>query len=146
MPPRKKSSSSLKIWLYFFCIIGTRSIFSNLTKSNLQYKKQISEAEAESKLGESEIVPLRYQVQRLNGELDAVSAHSSWLAAELKSKTDELAAARAEQAAEMAELRQYLWKSWALLVLLGLIELSLTKSSFRVCSSRTKNATSYPLL
>ena len=81
------------------------SIFSNLTKSNLQYKKQISEAEAESKLGESEIVPLRYQVGRLKGELDAMSAHSTWLAAELKSKTDELAAARAEQAAEMAELR-----------------------------------------
>eukprot|EP00980_Cylindrotheca_fusiformis_P003330 scaffold746_cov123-Cylindrotheca_fusiformis.AAC.18 len=57
-------------------------------------------------MGDSEVVPLRYQVQRLTAEMDSVSSHSTWLEAELKSKNDQLAKVRATHASEMAKLRR----------------------------------------
>lgn len=61
--------------------------------------------ETQAKLGDSEVVPLRYQIQRLQSEMDSMSTHTQWLDSELKSKHESMAALRATHAAEVATLR-----------------------------------------
>ena len=78
---------------------------SDLTKKNIDFKKQISDAETASKLGDSEIVPLRFQVNRLESEVAALTKHSTWLESENKSKDTQLSAVRTETSSELAELR-----------------------------------------
>jgi nucleoprotein TPR len=91
--------------LIFFLFPPNLSCCSRLTQSNQQISEQLGEAQTQSRLGESEVVPLRFQVQRLKTEVDSTSRHSTWLEGELKSKNERLAAVRAEQAAEMAQIR-----------------------------------------
>jgi nucleoprotein TPR len=61
--------------------------------------------ETQAKLGDSEVVPLRYQVQRLNTEVDSISTHSQWVQNELSARNEQLASLKASQASELAQLR-----------------------------------------
>lgn len=61
--------------------------------------------ETQAKLGDSEVVPLRYQVQRLTIEVDTISTHSQWVQDELSAKNEQLASLKASQASELAQLR-----------------------------------------
>lgn len=66
------------------------------------------EIETQAKLGDSEVVPLRYQVQRLTVEMDSISSHATWLEAELKSKNEQVANLRTAHASDVAQLRREL--------------------------------------
>jgi nucleoprotein TPR len=66
------------------------------------------EMETQAKLGDSEVVPLRYQVQRLQSELDTTTAHSKWLENELQARNEQLAEVKASQASQIAKLRSSL--------------------------------------
>lgn len=61
--------------------------------------------ETEAKLGDSEVVPLKFQVERLTTELNTIAAHNKWLNEELQSKNDQLADVRQNHATEVANLR-----------------------------------------
>ena len=76
-----------------------------MNKSNQDYKEKLVEIETQAKLGDSEVVPLRYQVQRLTSEMDSISTHAQWLEGELKAKNEQLASLRTTNASEMALLR-----------------------------------------
>jgi chromosome segregation ATPase len=76
-----------------------------LNKSNQGYNEKLVEIETHAKLGDSEVVPLRYQVQRLTSEVDSISTHAQWLESELKAKNDQLASLRATHASDLAHLR-----------------------------------------
>lgn len=78
---------------------------SRLTKVNTECKEKLMEIETQAKLGDSEVVPLRYQVQRVTAEMDSVTSHAAWLEAELKSKNEQVANLRTTHASEVARLR-----------------------------------------
>ena len=59
----------------------------------------MTELETQLKLGNSEVVPLRYEVQRLKSEVDSISSHANWLESEHKARSEQLAATRTKQAA-----------------------------------------------
>jgi hypothetical protein len=83
-------------------------IHSRLNKSNQEHKERLLELETQAKLGDSEVIPLRYQVQRLTSEMDSMASHSKWLESELSSKNEQLVAFRASHASEVAQLRSEL--------------------------------------
>ncbi len=64
--------------------------------------------ETQAKLGDSEVVPLKFQVERLSSEVDALSSHNTWLNGQLQSQTDLLAQTRKNHASEVAQLRSAL--------------------------------------
>ena len=76
-----------------------------MNKSNQDYKQKLVEFQTQAKLGDSEVVPLRYQVQRLHSEVDSISTHATWLESELKAKNEQLASLRATHATDFAHLR-----------------------------------------
>jgi nucleoprotein TPR len=76
-----------------------------LNTANSKLNQQLVEMETQAKLGDSEVVPLRYQVQRLHKEVDNISTHSQWVQGELSAKNEHLASLKASQASELAQLR-----------------------------------------
>ena len=80
-------------------------MFSRLTKSNETYQKQLAEAEAQAKLGDSSLLPLQFKNQRLETEIDNLRTHSSWLEGELREKSEELATLKSDTALDSAQAR-----------------------------------------
>jgi nucleoprotein TPR len=80
--------------------------YSRLNKTNVDCMEKLVGLETQAKLGDSEVVPLRYQVQRLTAEVDSISSHSTWLEAELKTKNEQIANLRTTHASDMAEVRR----------------------------------------
>ncbi len=78
---------------------------SRLTKSNETYQKQMAEAEAQAKLGDSSLLPLQFKNQRLETENDNLRTHSSWLERELREKSEELTRLKSSTALESAQAR-----------------------------------------
>ena len=72
----------------------------------MEYREKLVEIETQAKLGDSEVVPLRYQVQRMKTEIDSMSSHSKWLEAELKSKDEQLANVRSTHASDISQVRR----------------------------------------
>jgi hypothetical protein len=66
--------------------VSHRFVCSRLNKSKLEDKEKLVDLETQAKLGDSEVVLLRYQVQRLTSKVDSISTHSQWLESELQSK------------------------------------------------------------
>jgi len=56
-------------------------------------------------LGESQVIPLQFQVERLQKELEVVSAHKTWLNSQWQEVTDQLTQTRQANAVEVADLR-----------------------------------------
>ena len=81
---------------------------SRLNANSVKAKEQLVELETQAKLGDSEVVPLRYQVQRLQSELDTNTAHAKWLESELQARNEQMAQVKASHASEMAKLRSTL--------------------------------------
>mmetsp|Transcript_40195 Transcript_40195/g.96978 ORF Transcript_40195/g.96978 Transcript_40195/m.96978 type:complete len:1314 (-) Transcript_40195:3268-7209(-) len=71
-----------------------RDEIGRLNAENREYKSKLNETEAQVKLDNTEIVPLRYEIQRLTAEMKSLSSHSAWLEQELKSKTNHLLSLR----------------------------------------------------
>eukprot|EP00531_Pseudo-nitzschia_arenysensis_P008972 CAMPEP_0116139686 /NCGR_PEP_ID=MMETSP0329-20121206/13444_1 /TAXON_ID=697910 /ORGANISM="Pseudo-nitzschia arenysensis, Strain B593" /LENGTH=1924 /DNA_ID=CAMNT_0003634745 /DNA_START=165 /DNA_END=5939 /DNA_ORIENTATION=+ len=82
-----------------------REEISRLTKSNESYQKQLAEAEAQAKLGDSSLLPLQFKNQRLETENDNLRTHSSWLEGELREKSEELSRLKSSTALESAQAR-----------------------------------------
>ena len=59
-------------------------------------------------MGESEAIPLKFQVDRLTREMDSVTTHSKWLEAELSTKSEELKVLKSSHASEISGLRSEL--------------------------------------
>jgi nucleoprotein TPR len=66
---------------------------------------QLAEAEAQAKLDDSSLLPLQFQNQRLETELDNVRAHSTWLEGELREKSEELSRFKSTTVSESAQAR-----------------------------------------
>lgn len=98
-------ASRCKQSLTFIAPLACSHIHSRLSQSNNAYKEQLTRIEAQANLDGSSVIPLQFQVQRLNTELDNLQAHSGWLEDELRSKAEDLAATRASRASDMAQLR-----------------------------------------
>jgi len=82
-----------------------REEISRLTESSRSYQKQLAEAEAQAKLDDSSLLPLQFQNQRLQTEIDNVRAHSTWSEGELRDKSEELARFKTSTASESAQAR-----------------------------------------
>ncbi|CAJ1951390.1 unnamed protein product [Cylindrotheca closterium] len=85
-----------------------RDEIGRLHTENRDYKSNLNETEAQVKLDNTEIVPLRYEVQRLTTEMGSLSSHSAWLEQELKSKTDHLLSLRSSHAQVVEKLQRQL--------------------------------------
>lgn len=81
------------------------SYCSRLVKENNEYKAKMAQSEAQSKLDDSSVLPLQYQVQRLQAEIDTVQTHSNWLEEELRQKSEEISHLKMIHASENASLR-----------------------------------------
>lgn len=88
-----------------------REEISRLAKSNTEYKQRLVQMETQAKLGDSEVVPLKFQVDRLTTEVDALSSNNTWLDGQLQSQREQLAQVRTTHASEMASLRSELAES-----------------------------------
>jgi len=64
------------------------------------------EAETKVKLNDSAAIPLQYEVERVQKELDALGTHSSWLEQELSSRNDAIVALKLEHSSELIKLRE----------------------------------------
>lgn len=98
-----------KLYIFVFdCFVETETYpcKSRLNKVNVEYREKLVEIETQAKLGDSEVVPLRYQVQRMKTEIDSMSSHSKWLEAELKSKDEQLANVRSTHASDISQVRR----------------------------------------
>jgi len=82
-----------------------REEISRLMESSRSYQKQLAEAEAQAKLDDSSLLPLQFQNQRLQTEIDNVRAHSTWSEGELRDKSQELAGFKTTTASESAQAR-----------------------------------------
>jgi nucleoprotein TPR len=78
---------------------------SRLTNSNNAYQKQLVQLETQAKLDDSSVVPLQFQVHRLETELDSLQSHSKWLEEELRTKTEESASVKKKSSIELSQLR-----------------------------------------
>ena len=62
-------------------------IYSRLSKRNAEATKALADVEVQSKLQESQAIPLFHEKQRLQTELESLQAHSNWLEKELQAKS-----------------------------------------------------------
>ena len=64
------------------------------------------EAETKAKLNDSAAIPLQYEVERVQKELDALCTHTAWLEQELSSRNDALVALKLEHSSELIKIRE----------------------------------------
>ncbi|GAX16077.1 nucleoprotein TPR [Fistulifera solaris] len=66
-----------------------REELSRLSDQNAEKSKIISTLEVQTKLKDSEAIPLFHETQRLRIEIDSLQAHSKWLEKELQQKAED---------------------------------------------------------
>lgn len=96
---------------WYYCSIVSliiQKFTSRLNAENTEYRSKLNETEAQVKLDNTEIAPLRYEVQRLTAEMESLSAHSVWLEQELKSKSDQILSLRSGHAQDVKNLQRQL--------------------------------------
>jgi nucleoprotein TPR len=106
-------NEEIGVWSDSRCLLVdfSSSYYSRLTKSNAEYTEKLVKMETEAKLGDSEVVPLKFQVDRLKTEIDSMATQNTWLDSQLKAQTEQLAQVRTSHASEMAALRSELSES-----------------------------------
>ena len=88
-----------------------RNEISQLSTKNTELSSQINEYQTSSEHALSEAIPLRYEKERLQKQLESMSAHSTWLETELANRTSELSIVQKKHGIEMQELKGNLEKN-----------------------------------
>lgn len=83
-------------------------LYSVLTGSKKELQNQASEWETKAKLNDSAAIPLKYEVERVQKELDALSSHTKWLEEELSNRSVDLTKCKAAHSEQLQMLRQEL--------------------------------------
>ena len=87
--------------------------FSRLTKGNKDLNDKLVESETKAKLNDSAAIPLQYEVERLQKEIDSLTSHTNWLELELACRNDTMVSLKLDHSTELLKLRDALDQSVA---------------------------------
>lgn len=81
-----------------------RETISTQQNENISLKSKIKDLESSANFSNTEIVPLRYEKERLKKELEAVNAHTKWLETELSQRNQSLVDVKAKYSESIEKL------------------------------------------